>query len=164
MRFPGQMAVAAVALSMMGGIAAKADTILHYQFAPGSYYDFNGGDSDSVTGSFSYDVDTQAVTDVNYTRGSDHFTTGSTYFGDPTQVLFGTFATSDYDVYQLQNSLALGGTDTITGGTHPAILIDAGGALVAGVPEPASWALMLLGVGAVGGVARRRRFAPVATA
>ena len=34
--------------------------------------------------------------------------------------------------------------------------------LDAGVPEPAAWALMILGMGALGGLARRRRAGPVA--
>jgi hypothetical protein len=39
--------------------------------------------------------------------------------------------------------------------------VDNGLPSVAPTPEPASWALMILGVGAIGGAARRRRFAAV---
>ena len=158
---PVHIAIAALSLSLMGASIAKADTILDYTFSPGSFYNFIGGASYSVSGSFSYDVDTGILSNVDYTRGSDHFTTAALYSG-PSEIYFGPFGTADYDVYQLTNSLALGGTDVIFSGTHPAIPIDAGGSLVEGVaasatPEPATWAIMLLGIGGIGATLRRSK-------
>jgi hypothetical protein len=43
------------------------------------------------------------------------------------------------------------------GGCLSSIAVDLYGTSVGGVPEPASWALMLVGVGAVGAALRRRR-------
>ncbi len=155
-----QWAIAAVSLAVMGAGAAKADTLLQYTFDAGSYYDFQDGSSNTVTGSFTYDATTQTLSNVNYDRGGDIFTTG--LVGSPKELYFGDTTSSDYDVYEFQNSLALGGTDMITGAYHPAIPITAGGSVTAGagvgVPEPASWTLMLMGFGLAGYAMRRGRF------
>ena len=163
MKLSVQLAMAAVCLSLMGVGAASADTVLHYTFDPSTDYDFSGGSNNTVTGSFDYDATTGILSNVDYTRGSDHFTTGSLYSGlsDPSEVYFGPFGTSDYDVYQFANSLADGGTDTITQAFHPAITIDAGGSVTSGstgaIPEPATWALMLVGFGGLGAAMRAHR-------
>lgn len=159
--------MAAASLSLIVAGAAQADTILHYTFDPGSFFDFSGGASNAVSGSFTYDATTHVLSDVNYNRGGDIFTVGSvsgpggTNPVPPTELFFGDTTTSDYDVYEFQSSLDLGGTDTILSGTHPSIVISAGGSISAAgagaVPEPASWALMLAGFGVVGGAMRSRK-------
>ena len=167
MRFSIKIAAAAVSLSLLGGIAARADTVLQYTFSSDTHYDFDGGSANTVTGTFSYDATNQTLSDVNYNRGSDIFTVG--VVGSPTELYFGDTTSGDYDVYEFQNSLALGGTDTITGGFHPAIVVDVGGSVstasTAAVPEPASWALMIIGFGLVGCATRSRKLsAPIKNA
>jgi len=53
---------------------------------------------------------------------------------------------------------------TIVGANQPLHTFNAsgGGTFASGVPEPTSWALMLLGVGGIGAVVRRRKMAAVA--
>ena len=161
------LAIAAMATALMStGSAQAADVILHYTFTPGSYFDL-GGTVETVTGSFDYDVTNPALENVQYNRGGDIFTVGSLDYGSA-QPIFGVFdggGGADYDVYQLTNSLALGGIDPIVGGTHPAVVVYGAGvavSTVAGVPEPATWALMLVGF-AMTGAALRRRTSAAAT-
>jgi hypothetical protein len=71
----------------------------------------------------------------------------------------GTNANLDWQIFS-QNFLATGPTTTLTfnnltGGINEGIFLDAIG--VAAVPEPATWAMMLLGFGAIGGAIRRQR-------
>lgn len=153
----------AAALSLMGATASNAAVVLHYTFTPSSYYDYgNPASNTPVTGSFDFDATTGILSNVNYTSVSGTFTSGAEYTpGDATQIYFGQFGSSNYDVYQLADSLNNGGTVAINSGTHPSIPITAGGALttdtVGGVPEPATWAMMLVGLGGLGSVLRRRR-------
>jgi hypothetical protein len=161
MKLIAQLLVAGAAFSLIGAGAAKADTILDYTFSPDTYYNLSDGSYNTVSGTFSYDVTTQTIMNVDYTRGSDHFTTGSLY-DNSSQIYFGPFGTPDYDVFQLQNSLDLGGTDKIVSGTHPDLYVDAGGSLIANAaisaaPEPAAWALMFAGVGLAGAALRTRK-------
>jgi hypothetical protein len=153
-------------LSLLAAGVAQADTLLNYTFDAGTYFDFLGGPSNTVTGTFTYDATTQVLSAVNYDRGGDIFTVGSVSGPGgsnpmpPTELFFGDTASGDYDVYEFQGSLALGGTDTILSGTHPAIYISTGGSISAtpttAVPEPAGWAMMLAGFGLVGCAIRGR--------
>jgi hypothetical protein len=151
--------VLAASLSLMGASASSAAT-LHYTFSPGSYYDYSGSPSHTaVTGSFDFDTVSGLLSNVSYTSVSGSFSTGTEYTpGDATQIYFGVFGSPNYDVYQLARSLNNGGTVGINSGTHPSIVIDAGGSLTTGgVPEPSTWAMMLVGFGALGSALRGRR-------
>ena len=162
MKFLLSLALSA-SFSLMGASVSNAATILHYTFSPSSYYDYGSPLVDTpVTGSFDFDTVTGALSNVIYTSVSGTFTTGGEYNpGDATQIYFGQFGGPNYDVYQLAGSLINGGTVAINSGTHPSIPISAGGALttnaIGGVPEPATWAMMLVGFGGLGSVLRRRR-------
>ena len=153
----------AASLSLMGASSSHAATVLHYTFSPGSYYDYGSPSVNTpVAGSFDFDTVTGALSNVSYTSVSGAFTTGAEYTpGDATQIYFGPFGSLNYDVYQLASSLTNGGTVTINSGTHPWIPISAAGSLttnaIGGVPEPATWAMMLVGFGAVGSLLRSRR-------
>jgi len=165
MKFSTTLAIAA-SLSLMGAGASNAAS-LFYTFSPGSYYDYAGSLIDTpVTGSFDFDTVTGILSNVNYTSVSGTFNTGAEYTpGDATQIFFGQFG-GNYDVYQLAGSLNNGGTVAINSGTHPSIFINAGGSLTTGtVPEPATWAMMLVGLGGIGAAMRsRRKLAVAATA
>ena len=161
MKFTLSLALA-TSLELMAASAASAAGTLHYTFTPGSYYDYySPAVNTPVTGSFDFDTVTGLLSNVSYTSVSGTFTQGFEYdAGVPTQIYFGQFG-GNYDVYQLAGSLAAGGTIAITSGTHPSIPISAGGSLttnvVGGVPEPAMWAMMLVGFGGLGAVLRGRR-------
>ena len=153
----------AASLALMGASASNAAALLHYTFSPNSYYDYGSPLVNTpVTGSFDFDTATGLLSNVNYTSISGTFTTGAEYdAGVATQIYFGVFGSPNYDVYQLAGSLINGGTIAINSGTHPSIPISAGGSLttnaVGGVPEPVTWAMMLVGFGALGSVLRSRR-------
>jgi hypothetical protein len=154
--------VLAASLSLGAASASNAAGILHYTFSPNAYYDYGSPSVNTpVTGSFDFDTVTGALSNVNYTSVSGNFTAGAEYTpGDAAQIYFGQFG-GNYDVYQLASSLTGGGKVAITSGTHPGILISAGGSLttnvVGGVPEPETWAMMLIGFGGLGSVLRSRR-------
>ncbi len=166
MNLSKHLAIAVASLSLIGVQSAKADTILHYTFNPGTFYNFEGGASTTPTGSFDYDVNTFTFSNVNYTRGVDTFHTAT--LGAPFEIYFGDTTSADYDVYEFKNTLDKGGTIGISNGFHPSIVVDVGGSIttdtVAGVPEPASWALMMAGFGLVGSVVRSRRATGTVTA
>ena len=63
--------------------------------------------------------------------------------------------------FDFTQSLAAGGTALFTVGNNGAYAFDTTGLTlsVSAVPEPATWGLMILGFGAVGGAMRRRRAA-----
>jgi hypothetical protein len=58
---------------------------------------------------------------------------------------------------QINFNINLGDYSVTTGAYNPNILIDPNAGGTGGVPEPAAWALMLLGFGGLGAVLRRRR-------
>lgn len=156
-----RIVLAAVALLAVTAVPARAATIM-YSFSPGSYYNPTGQiPTTPVTGSFDFDTVTNSVSNVVYTSFYGPRSTGSTYPLDSTlkQVVFGDVNSTNYDVFQLSGSLANGGTLTITGGTHPGVVEDAGGSLVSAtsaVPEPTTWAMLLLGFGMIGLAMRKR--------
>ena len=150
-------------LLLMGANASKA-SLLAYTFSPGSYYTYSGSPGNSpVIGSFDFDTATGLLSNVNYTSVSGSFNIAGEYTpGDSTQLYFGPIGSANYDVIQLAGSLNNGGTVAILSGTHPGIPVYASGSLTTGagptaVPEPATWAMLLVGFGALGSVLRRRR-------
>ena len=161
MKFSLPLALAA-ALSVMGASASNAANLL-YTFSPGSYYDYAGSLVHTpATGSFNFDTVTGILSNVSYNSVSGAFTTGAEYTpGDATQIYFGLFGSPNYDVYQLAGSLTNGGTVAINSGTHPSIVINAGGSLttnaIGGVPEPATWTMMLVGFCGLGSMLRSGR-------
>jgi len=161
---------ALVALTLAAGTGARADTILNYTFDPGATFDLGGGNVYAATGTFSYDVTTGMVTAVAYDAiqtgtgptGPFDFTAAVTT--SSTDVTFINDGDGDQDEYFFAQSLALGGTDTITGAAYDGGVITGSGSVSAGVPEPATWAMMLVGFGGLGVAMRSRRRLAVAAA
>ena len=159
--------IAAAALSLVAVSPASASVVV-YTFAPHSYHTATGDKSLAVTGSFQFDTNSGLVSAVDYNNQDDnvHYTFGGERnTGDPTSVYFSPvqstnfFTTPRYDVFQLGSTLANGGTVLIVSGTRPFVNVVAGGSLTAAaaVPEPATWAMMLMGFGIVGAGLRGRR-------
>ena len=116
--------------NFLGGTTVSVD---------GAYnlFGFNAGNFFSSTGS-------SAIT-VNTNLGSYEFSPTVTYGGTALTFLgFKAGAGETISSVRFYSTAALGGTDFQIGN-------------VAGVPEPATWALMILGFGAVGGAMRRRQ-------
>lgn len=153
-------ATALAAVCVATSANAIVVTPLHYTFSSGSFFDSQSASPPAtVSGSFDFDPTTGLLSNVDYTSTFGHYTTGAEYNpGDATQIFFGTFGTPNYDVYQLASSLINGGTVVINSGTNPNIYINAGGSLTTGgVPEAATWAMMIVGFGLVGGAMRSSR-------
>jgi hypothetical protein len=116
------------------------------------YYQVYGGATDDVADQAHYDADLQfftmpglqsrmsiqALVDINNAGGA----ASATAYIDPTIMIDPIFAKTDPN-YLSDFKLSI--SDGI------------GNGLVAGVPEPATWALMLLGFGGMGAALRRRR-------
>jgi hypothetical protein len=73
-----------------------------------------------------------------------------------------SFWLSDNSSSDIYRRISTNGNVTDTGGNGINLVVFAGGVPVRGVPEPASWALMLVGFGGLGAVLRRRREAALA--
>lgn len=152
----------AIASALVLSVAAHADTVLTYTFAPGSTFDLGGGNTYAATGSFGYDVTTGQVVDVAYDAiqigtgpiGPFNFTAATTV--SSTDVIFTNDGDGDQDEYFFAQSLALGGTDAIIGAAYIGSTISGSGSVTTAVPEPASWGLMLAGLGLMGRTLRRR--------
>jgi hypothetical protein len=158
MKIRNLLAAAGGILALAAG--AHADTLLNYSFDPGTTFDFGGGNYYLATGGFTYDSTTSAISNVTYTATGPFgtFSFADATVNSPTDVTFVNDGSGDEDEYFFAQSLALGGTDAITGGAYPGYPITATGSVSTGaVPEPASWALMLVGLGALGATLRTRR-------
>ncbi len=101
----------------------------------------NGVSSEAVTDPlFGLDVEIENFDPLRPVVGAD-YTTPVTYTVDPSDILYGLFAIHDATFTNLEFGYLIPQTVSVSS-----------------VPEPASWALMIAGFGAVGLALRRRRF------
>lgn len=153
-----------VCVAAFAASSAQA-ALLTYNFDPGTNFDFGGGNTYNAIGSFDFDTTTLLVSGVTYSGvqtgtgpvGPYNFTIGVA--NSPTSVTFSGDCCGDIDTFEFASSLVGGGTIAITGfryGVLPGTVMSVTGSVTAGaVPEPASWAMMVLGLGALGYTMRR---------
>jgi hypothetical protein len=162
------MMLGAGALALAANTAAVAATLV-YTFNPGTSFDFGGGNSYDATGGFTYDTVLGQVTVVNYTAvqtgtgptGPFIFTAATTV--SPTIVNFTGDCCGDENEFTFAQSLATGGNIAITGFRYRSdLVLPVTGSATAAVPEPASWAMLLVGFGGMGLAMRARRKSMVA--
>ena len=158
------IAAAATSLFAFSGVAQAQS--YNYSFDSGSFFNLTATNTYSATGGFTFDAGTNLISNVTYSpvqtgsgpTGPFNFTVGTA--DSLTQVTFSGDGFGDFNTYFFAQSLALGGTSAITGGSFLGTNISAGGsvtAATAAVPEPATWAMMLIGFGGVGVAMRRKR-------
>jgi hypothetical protein len=159
--------IGACALALAAS-SAQAGTVLTYKFDPGSTFDFGGGNTYAAVGTFDFDVDTLQVVGVAYSGvqigtgpiGPFDFTIGVA--NSPTSVTFSGDCCGDINTFEFASSLAGGGTIAIVDfryGVLPGQQLPVTGSVTAqqaAVPEPATWGMMILGLGLAGAALRRR--------
>lgn len=115
---------------------------------------FNGGKK-LHSRQFSVDADDVMVIDTNVSMFSDLFATRTQLSGDPEDFFGLRYAIQDYDFansgYTLIDMLTPGAEYYSAAGAYPASLPPSA------VPEPQSWAMLIVGFGVVGGTMRNRR-------
>jgi hypothetical protein len=116
----------------------------------------------SIGGAFDYDADTNTYSNVNFSFFLDPYTsvlgTSSATelhavgnaFGDTMDLTYGAALTNAGGVVSYSGAADLNST-------HTDFIPVAGNLTAVGVPEPATWGLMILGFGGLGFAARRRR-------
>lgn len=140
-------------LGMCGPGCASNGTTALYSFNESSVtFDLAGG------GLFSLLSLDAAQTFLGYDRPLTLTLTGSRADGDiSTTITVGARAAESFSSFSFANFTSLSSL-TITGSQEfPEFAIDNVVLSAAAVPEPATWGLMILGFGAVGGAMRRRR-------
>lgn len=158
LRIARALACCALGIAIANRTAARADEILHYTFDPGTALTSVPTNCYIVSGSFDYDVDTELVTAANYVTTQNcggpegPFIFNSTVATPSlTTIEFVGDAFGDGDQLVFSSSLALGGTDYLTGsfnyyinGTFVGTIPDSGSATapIAAVPEPTSLPLL----------------------
>ena len=178
--YPSQMALAAFAMLAFGvstTTRASADTYLTYDV--NASYDSGAG---TVTGSFTLDTTTNTSYAVDLTVvGAGGVNSGS--FTDPTQFATGTYATADgpmvtYDdgnpALEVFLTYPAGGGALFIGGfgqssvdgclgdcSFPLSGTVLNAAVTSAVPEPSTWAMMILGFAGIGFMAYRRKSKPL---
>jgi hypothetical protein len=178
--YPSQMALAAFAMLAFGvstTTRASADTYLTYDV--NASYDSGAG---TVTGSFTLDTTTNTSYAVDLTVVGAGVIVNSGSFTDPTAFKTGTYDTADGPMVtyndgnpalQVFLTYPAGGGALFIGGfgqsSVDACLGNCGyplsgtvlnAAVTSAVPEPSTWAMMILGFTGIGFMAYRRKSKP----
>jgi hypothetical protein len=165
--------------------AANADVVFLYGFdnASMTLSDFPG--TASFTGTFAYDATTSEVSDVNFTVTGASLPLSPDYYYQSggaailqVNTLYNLSAIDNSGAYSInldfENSLGGGAYDKLELNNddsqspyldgHYAIKVSGGVDLISSVPEPATWAMFLIGFGGIGFLMRIRRKSAAATA
>ncbi|HXA37880.1 MAG TPA: FxDxF family PEP-CTERM protein [Phenylobacterium sp.] len=163
------LAAATVAAAMLAGAttAGAAQFVTWSPVNPDGSFSGNFGDTGITTPTFT------DVFDFTLPTGSSSFTVNSTFTDNPSNNI--NFTTVTYNgaafsiISQGQNEFrALNGVSVAAGGPQHLVVSGTSGgsgsydgvisfSRVTAVPEPAAWALMIMGFGGVGGIVRSRR-------
>ncbi|QGN56127.1 PEPxxWA-CTERM sorting domain-containing protein [Novosphingobium sp. Gsoil 351] len=146
------------------GVSAPASTNGVYAFALGTSpisYDFSIGNVFSDGGFDTSNANIlltslltgQAVSYNPFFPGNDNFTTATGDVQNSARLNFGFLFGNNFDASQ-NNTYRI---DLSAGGNTITSFAQIGEGAVAPVPEPATWAMMLLGFGVIGFALRRRR-------
>ncbi|MBW8815460.1 MAG: FxDxF family PEP-CTERM protein [Caulobacterales bacterium] len=163
-----RLLLAACALAAMTASAAHASTFVTWSAPmPDGSITANYGDTGIAAGDFT------DVFDLTFPTGLTSFTVNSTFTTDPHQdinfssVVFNGHAfnivSTGQNEFRVLNNISV----TAGGAQHLVITGTSGGngsydgviaftPVTAGVPEPAAWALMIMGFGGTGAILRRR--------
>jgi PEP-CTERM motif len=159
---PRAMMFALAAFAIVGPATAQT---LTYTFDAGSSFTFSDGDSAVLTGSFSVDPpgDNLDALDVVITGTGKEAGTYEPLNSDINELLYTNSANSEdlslvFDQNLGATNLRLTSVQWFGDGDRSTAVEVIGGAqLPAAVPEPSTWAMMLLGFAGVGLAALRRR-------
>jgi hypothetical protein len=167
---------AALALALsLGATAASASIIFeNYSFTGAGIsgsgqltLDDLGGTFDSITaitGMQTVGAATEAITGLSLYAGADNrFFTASPHV-DFAGYSFSTSTLGDFNIFlDPSGTMQLSSHVDSGGNASSGVPIRLSFTSVGGVPEPASWALMILGFGGVGATLRKRRDKPIGT-
>jgi hypothetical protein len=172
--------VGAAMAALLCGTAAQATTIDFEGGAPGTLIDTTysglgatfsnayfqqcgGGCPAPALGIFASTVDTLGSFDVGFASLQSKVSFINVSFSSVTATAYDTFGNAISSVSDTQGFPITGAVDVLTGPGISYVTFSGGGGsfgiddLSFGVPEPATWALMLVGFGGLGGALRTRR-------
>ena len=155
-------ALAAGIITLAMTMPTRADTIDTYTLSPGTTFRFNDGNVEQATATLTVDATNQTLTGGTITLTGKGPEAGVYIFGDQTGVLHG-FTTNGVEI-NVASGLDTGhpGISEVTIGATGSIGFEflppgTNFILTAAVPEPSTWAMMILGFAGVGFMAYRRR-------
>jgi hypothetical protein len=151
--------IGAITFDFVGGTSESVDLVAGVNVR--DFFDGNFADSTTaanVENAFTF-------TNTQGGAGTDDSSTGAigTYMFDEQEFSLGAFAVGKV-LSGIEVTSVSGTGDTGTGDGSPIVLGVTVGTMPSGVPEPTSWALMLVGFGGLGAAMRTRRRAKPATA
>jgi len=155
-------ALAAGVITLAMTMPMRADTIDTYTLSPGTTFRFNDGNVEAATATLTVDATNHTLTGGTVTLTGNGPEAGVYIFGEQTGVLHG-FTTNGVEI-NVASGLETGhrGISEVTIGATGSIGFEflppgTNFILTPAVPEPSTWAMMILGFAGVGFMAYRRR-------